>query len=96
MKIETESMSFQQLVESATKLYMQYGKFGKGMISDDAEQAITTKMEELGTYSLGQMQSVNTILQALTPGKEAEAHYLASSLYALVVESLPTGAIRHT
>ncbi len=89
-----QSESFQQIVKEAAKLYLDYGRFGKNLFPDGAEDAITVELEKLTTFSIAQMSTPEALLRAaLDPAKEEEAKRLALNVYELIVRSLPGGAI---
>lgn len=79
------------ITQKAVKLYLEYGKYGAGLISADAEKIIERESEALTSYNASQFQTLEALLKALIdPEKIEESRQRALSFYNLVVASLPS------
>lgn len=79
------------IYQKAVKLYMEYGKLGAGLISEDAERKIERESEALLAYNVSRFQDQAELKKALIdPTKIEESRQRGLSFYNLVVASLPT------
>ena len=93
----TASEPWEQKLHSAIKLYIDYGKFGKNLISNDAEQKITPIINKLGCFPIAQIGNQKSIDNfVIDPTNKEEIKRLAFRFYELVIMSLPDREILET
>lgn len=86
-----QSASFEELVSKCARLYMTFGKHGDGVLSEEAEAAISVDMKRLGDFSIGHLTGEDVVGAALDPIVEAEGKALALNVYNAIVLHLPSG-----
>lgn len=85
-----ENDPFEIVTRKAFQLYMDYGRFGAGLISKDAERTIEIELDALTAYTASLAKTSADLLRAVTdPVKIEESRQHALSFYHLVLASLP-------